>query len=82
MLVFHASIEALALATSDALALTSLSLANSTLFFRQRALGQVKISSFVKDQAWKSELVPEAWFGPAALAAVEKKEEEGPRCSS
>ena len=73
MLAFSASTEALALASSDALALTSLSLANSTLLIRQRALGQLKISAMVKDQAWRSELTPDAWFGPAASAAVEEE---------
>ena len=73
MLAFQASTEALALASSDALALTSLSLANSTLLIRQRALGQLKVSATVKDQAWRSELTPDAWFGPAASAAVEEE---------
>ena len=76
MLAFHASTEALALASSDALALTSLSLANSTLFVRHRALGQLKVSTTVKEQALKSELTPEAWFGPAALTAVEEEKRD------
>ena len=76
MLAFHASTEALALASSDALALTSLSLANSTLFVRHRALGQLKVSTTVKEQALKSELTPEAWFGPAAITAVEEEKRD------
>ena len=76
MLAFHASTEALALATSDALALTSLSLANSTLFVRQRALSQIKSSDPVKEQALRSELVPDAWFGPGALTAVEEEKRD------
>ena len=76
MLAFHASTEALALATSDALALTSLGLANTTLFVRQRALGQAKVSANVKELAWKSELTADAWFGPAAVAAVEDEKRD------
>lgn len=76
MLGFQASTEALALASSDALALSSVSLANATLFVRQRALGQTKSSTTVKDQALRSEFMPDMWFGPAALAAIEEEKRD------
>ena len=75
-LAFQASSEALALAASDALALTSVGLANATLMVRQRALSQVKPSPSVRDHAWTSELAPDAWFGPAAATAMEEEKRD------
>ena len=73
---FQASTEALALAASDALALTSLSLANATLFVCQRALGQVKLLTRVKDAALRLEIMPDVWFGPAAVSALEEERKD------
>ena len=70
---FQASCEAMAQAASDAVALSTLALTNSTLHVRSKILNSTKASAEVKDRALRSQLVPDAWFGPAATSAVQEE---------
>ena len=73
---FQASCEAMAQAASDVVAMSTLAMTNATLHVRSRILYNIKMSSDVREKALHSQLAPDAWFGPAAMAAVEEDKKD------